>query len=172
MLSTLINLNPSKTLPPKLSHNNGTLTMMIDWNFWNCPDSLLVTRDRNCLFAIELWLVDQLSLPVFLYTTPVLTCATTTICHYAALESELLPISPPFLLVSFHSGIPFTVTLFPLLVVILSNLVYLYSAYKTFKSSSVFVFVFFDLPLCVCFFPNQYSNVLPVTFVLFCLCTG
>ena len=61
----------------------------------------------------------------FLYTTPVLTCAITTICHYTALQSELLPISLPFLLVSFHSGIPFTVTLFPLLVVILSNHAYL-----------------------------------------------
>ena len=33
MLSTLINLNLSKSLPPKLSHNNETLAMMIDWNF-------------------------------------------------------------------------------------------------------------------------------------------
>ena len=85
----------------------------------------------------------------------VLTCTTTTICHYTALESELLPISLPLLLVPFHSGIPFTMTLFPLLVVILSNLAYLYSAYKTFKSSSVL-----------------YLSCSPITFVLFCLCTG
>ena len=36
--------------------------------------------------------------------------------------TELLPISLPSLLVSFHSGIPFTLTFFHLLVVILSNL--------------------------------------------------
>ena len=100
----LINWSLYRTLPLKLLQNSGILPTMIAWDSWIYPVCPLTIWDRNFPSATELWQANPLYLLGSLHPTRVLTCVTTTTCHYTIQVSELLPINPLFQSVLFHSG--------------------------------------------------------------------